>query len=106
MTARPQHDAHGFILGLMVGGIAGAGAAILFAPRPGAELRQRVVATATGMGDAATERYQQVTTRGSKMMAEFTNRADAVRDDVADAVSRGAQKVDRFAMDSKKRKRS
>ena len=105
MMARPHHDARGFILGLMVGGIAGAGAAILFAPRLAAELRQRVVDSATGMGDAATERYQKVTTRGSKMIAEFTNGADAVRDDVADAVSRGAQKVDQFAMDSKKRKR-
>jgi gas vesicle protein len=105
MTARSQHDAHGFILGFMVGGIAGAGAAMLFAPRLAAELRQRVVDSATGMGDAATERYQKGTTRGLEMIAEFTHRADAVRDDVADAVSRGAQKVDRFAMDSKKRKR-
>jgi gas vesicle protein len=106
MTARPQHDPRGFILGFMVGGIAGAGAAILFAPRLAAELRQRVVDSATGMGDAANERYQKVTTRGSEMMAEFTHRTDAVRDDVADAVSRGAQKVDQFAMDSKKRKRT
>ena len=105
MTTRPQHDAHGFILGFMVGGIAGAGAAILFAPRLGAELRRRVVDSAIGIGEAATERYQKVTTRGSEMMTEFSNRADAVRDDVADAVSRGAQKVDQFAMNSKKRKR-
>jgi gas vesicle protein len=90
----------------MVGGVAGMGAAMLFAPRAGAEFRQRVVDSATGMGEAATERYQQVTTRGSEMIAEFSNRADAVRDDVADAVSRGAQKVDQLAMDSKKRKRS
>jgi len=106
MTARPQRDTHGFILGLMVGGIAGAGAAILFAPRSGAELRRRVADSATGMRGAATERYQQVTTRGSKMIAELTDKADAVRDDVANAVSRGAQKVDQLAMDSKKRKRS
>ena len=106
MTARSQRDARGFMLGFMVGGIAGAGAAILFASRPGAELRQRVVDSATGMGEAATERYQQVTTRGSKMIAELTDRADAVRNDVADAVSRGAQKVDQCATDSKKRKRS
>ena len=106
MTARPQHDAHGFILGLMVGGIAGAGAAILFAPRQAAQLRQRVVDSATVMSGAAIERYQKVTTRGSEMMAGFTTRADAVRDDVADAVSRGAQKVDQFAVAAKKRKRS
>jgi len=89
----------------MVGGIAGAGAAILFVPRLGAELRRRVVDSAVRIGDAANERYQKVTTRRSEMMTAFSNRADAVGDDVADAVSRGAQKVDRFAMDSKKRKR-
>jgi gas vesicle protein len=106
MRIRSQHDASVFFLGCIAGGIAGAGAAILFAPRLAAELRQRVVDSASGVSDAAAERYQQVTTRGSEMMKDFSHRADAVRDDVADAVSRGAQKVDRFAMDSKKRKRS
>ena len=106
MTARPRHDAYGFFLGFMVGGIAGAGAAILFAPRLAAQLRQRVVDSATEMGDAATRRYREVSAHGSEPMAGFTASAEAVRDDVADAVSQGAREVEQFARGSKRRKRS
>ena len=104
MTARPQHDTHGFFLGLMTGGIVGAGVAILLAPRLAAELRQRVAGSATATGDAATSRYQEVSAHIPAMMD--TTSAEAVRDDVADAVGRGGRQVEQFAIASKRRKRS
>ena len=106
MAARPQRDEQSFFLGFMVGGIVGAGVAILCAPRLAAQLRRRVVDSASEIGDAATERYQKVGTHVSEVMQGFTTSAEAVRDEAADAVSRGARGVEQFATASKKRKRS
>ena len=102
MNTRPQEHANrDFLIGLIAGGAIGAGLALLFAPRLGSELRQRVTDSATDLGNAASRRYQDVTGRIADVVDAVTARGQAVRDDVADAVGRGAREVERFAMDSK-----
>ena len=102
MNTRPQGNANrDFLIGLMTGSAIGAGLAILFAPRLGSELRQRVTDSATDLGNAASRRYQDVTTRVADVVDAVAARGQAVRDDVADAVGRGAREVERLAMDSK-----
>jgi gas vesicle protein len=91
----------GFLIGLVTGGVIGAGLAIALAPRLASELRQRMTASATDLRDAASQRYQDVSTRVAGVVDSVTARGQAVRDDVADAVSRGAREVDKFAMASK-----
>jgi gas vesicle protein len=102
MNTRSQtHANHNFLIGLMTGSAIGAGLAILFAPRLASELRQRVTDSATDLGNAASRRYQDVTTRIADVVDEVTTRGQAIRDDVADAVGLGAREVEQLAMASK-----
>lgn len=102
MDTRLQENAnHSFLIGLVTGGVIGAGLAILCAPRLASELRQRVTDSATDLGNAASQKYHDVTTRVADVVDAVTTRGQAVRDDVADAVGRGAREVELFAMASK-----
>jgi gas vesicle protein len=102
MNTHVQENAnHHFLIGLMTGSVIGAGLTMLFAPRLASELRQRVTDSATDLGNAASRRYQDVTTRVADVVDGVTTRGQAVRDDVADAVGRGAREVERVAMASK-----
>jgi gas vesicle protein len=111
------NTSHGgsFLMGLITGSAIGAGVALYFAPRLALELRQRVTDSATDLRNAASERVQAVATRVvgvvdrvADAVEDVTRRGQAVRDDVADAVGRGAHEVGRgareveqFAMASK-----
>jgi gas vesicle protein len=92
-----------FLMGLITGAI-GAGVAIYFVPRLASEIRQRVTDSATDLRNAASERVQAVATRVADVVDrvadvadDITRRGQAVRDDVADAVGRGAHEVGRGA---------
>ncbi len=100
-TQLRENGNYDFLLGLMTGSVIGAGLAMLLAPRPASELRQRVTDSATDLGTAASRRYRDVTTRVADVVEGVTARGQAVRDDVADAVGSGAREVERFAMASK-----
>lgn len=102
MHTRLENGANGFLIGLITGGIIGAGLAIAFAP-PVSELRKRVAKSAEDLSDAASDGYRQVTTRIVGVVDGVTAKGQAVRDDVADAVGRGAREVEQFAMASKTR---
>jgi gas vesicle protein len=97
-----EHDGHGgFLLGLVTGGAIGVALTIAFAPRLAAELRQRVVASAGTFGGAASRRYRDASARMAGVVDQVTVRGQAARDDVADAVARGAREVEQFARASK-----
>jgi gas vesicle protein len=87
----------GFLLGLLAGSVVGAGLAMLFAPRAGSEVRQRITDSAKELGNRASERYQQVSTRVGEAVGDLTTKGQSVRDDMADAVVGGAQEVARRA---------
>jgi gas vesicle protein len=90
-----------FLIGLIAGGVIGAGLAVALAPRLASELGQRAKASATDLTHAASRRYQQVSTRIATAADEVTAKAQAVRNDVADAVGRTAREVEQIAMASK-----
>jgi gas vesicle protein len=92
---------HGFLVGLIAGGAIGAGLAIAFAPGLRGELRQRVKRSAADVSDAASHGYREVSSRVAGVVDGVTARGQAARDDVADAVGRGAREVEQFAMASK-----
>jgi gas vesicle protein len=97
------HRHYGFAIGLLTGAFAGAALAVWFAPRFAAELRERVTDSARGLGERASERYDQMTTRFANVATEVTRQAQDVRDDVAEAVAHGAHEVERLARASKTR---
>jgi len=95
----PETRDHRLLIGFIVGGVVGAGLTMLLAPRAAAELRQRVTGSARELGRAASERYQQASTRVGEAVGELTRKGQGVRDDVLEVVASGAQKVERFATD-------
>jgi gas vesicle protein len=102
VTTHLQNNAnHGFLIGLITGSVVGAGLALLCAPRLASELRQRVTDSATDLGNAASRGYQDATTRVADVVDAVHTRGQAVRDDVADAIGRGAREVEQFATASK-----
>ena len=93
-----------FLMGLITGSAIGAGLAIYFAPRLASELRQRVTDSTTDLRNAASARFRDVATRAAGVVDrvadvadDMTSRGQAVRDDLADAVGRGAHQVGRGA---------
>src|SRR5438093_1726435 len=102
MNSRTEYGGNsGFLIGLITGGVVGAGLAIALAPRLGSELRQRAKKSAADLRDAASQGYQEAGARIAAVVDGATAKGQAVRDDVADAVGRGARDVEQFAMASK-----
>jgi gas vesicle protein len=94
-----EEDSRGnmFVIGLMAGTAIGAGLALAFAPRPGSEFRERLTGSATDLGQAASREYQRVSTRVADAVENMTERAQAVRDDAADAFGSGLREAEQSA---------
>ena len=98
MTAHTQQNRdYGFVVGLLTGAFVGAGLMMWLAPRTASELRRRVADSAKDLSSRASEQYQQASTRVGEAVDELTRKGQGVRDDVADAVARGAHEVARGA---------
>ena len=96
-TNTQEHSDYRFVIGLLTGAFVGAGLAMWFAPRMGPELRRQMTDSARNLGKLASDQYQQASTRVGHAVDEFARKGQAVRDDVADAVARGAHEVERGA---------
>jgi len=92
-----EHRDYGFVIGLFAGTVVGAGLMMWLAPRMASELRQRASDSARRLSQRASEQYQGATSRVSEAVDELARKAQDVRDDVADAVARGAHEVERVA---------
>jgi gas vesicle protein len=96
-TIEQSMPRHGFMLGLVTGGIIGAVLALAFAPRAGVQLRRSVAGAAKTLGTTASKRYQDASVRVGDAVGHLSSKAQAVRNDAADAVASGAHDVARFA---------
>jgi gas vesicle protein len=105
-TMQDNNTNHGgrFLMGLIAGGAIGAGLAILCSPRLASELGRRASDSTTNLRSMASARLQDLANRVAHVVDrvadaadDVTSRGQAVRDDVADAVSRGAHQVGRGA---------
>ena len=93
-----ERRSHGFAIGLLTGTFVGAGLAIWLAPRMASELRERMTDSAKGLGRQASEQFERASRRAGEAVSELTRKGQDVRDDVADAVARGAREVERYAI--------
>ena len=91
----------GFGFGLLIGACVGAGVALWLAPRMAAEIRQRATDSAKGLGQRASEHYRQAGVHLGEAVDELTRKGQGIRNEVADAVARGAQAVERAATTAK-----
>jgi gas vesicle protein len=96
-----EHRGYGFVIGLLTGTFVGAGLTMWLAPRSASELRQRVTDSTMRLRKRASEHYQQARDRVGEAVDDLTRQGRGARDDVADAVARGAQEVERYATAAK-----
>jgi gas vesicle protein len=96
-----QRPDYGFVMGLVTGTLVGAGLAIWLVPGMAAELRDRVTTSARRLGKRASDQYEHVSGRVDEAVADLARKGQDVRDEVADAVVRGAHEVERYATAAK-----
>jgi gas vesicle protein len=102
MNAHTQaHPDYSFVIGLVTGTFVGAALTMWLAPRATSELRQQMTDSARILGQRASEQYRQASTRLGEAVDQLTRQGEGVRDDVAEAVARGAHEVERFATAAK-----
>jgi gas vesicle protein len=95
-----------FVMGLITGTVVAAGVLLWFAPRARAELRGRLGDSAEALGTQASEAYRNVDARVTEAVGDLARKGQKVRNDVADAVARGAHEVERLAVVAKTAPRS
>ena len=91
----------GFLLGVIAGTCIGAGLAIWLAPRLASEIGERLTDSARDVRDRAGDVLQRGSERVGDAVSAATRKGQAVRDDVADSVARGAREVERYATAAK-----
>jgi gas vesicle protein len=92
-----ERSGYGFAIGLLAGTCVGAGLAMWLTPRAATELRGRITDAGKRLGRRAADEYQQAGIRVSEAVDELTRKGQGVRDDIAQAVARGARDVERYA---------
>lgn len=71
MNYRHQHDRGRIAWAALTGAMVGAGVALLYAPRAGAELRGGLRESAGSLRDAATERYRRLGERTTAALEQL-----------------------------------
>ena len=78
---KDQRD-YGFATGLITGAMVGAGLALLFAPKAGAELRGELNDTLSSMRDAVARRYQALAEMAGVELENLEERVDRATESV------------------------
>jgi gas vesicle protein len=69
-----------FLMGLLAGTVLGAGLGMLFAPRPGSELRHQLTEQAGRLRSTANETYNQATEKVNKASEKVSKMVDRGRE--------------------------
>jgi len=92
-----------FVIGLLAGTVLGAGIAMLFAPKPGRELRRDLGEQAEKFTADASTRYRKASDgaaewarKASAAAEEVTERGKELYNNVRDAVAKGADEAERY----------
>ena len=103
MNRMVSGPADGFVAGMAVGAVVGAGLALLFAPKVGSDLREGIGESFTNLRDAVADRYQDLAARAGVKLDDLQERADRA----AKHIESGARDlVDAASLPRVKRQRS
>lgn len=80
---------HGFTTGVVTGALVGAGLALLFAPKAGAELRIDLNESMTSVRDAVARRYRALAEMAGVELENLEERVDKA----AESIEAGAREV-------------
>jgi hypothetical protein len=92
-------DGRFLLMGLVAGGVLGAGLTMLMAPRAAAEIKARALGSVRDLGATAAGRYRDARLRVAGAVDSLTRTGQDLRDDACDTVVRGARGVERGAKD-------
>jgi gas vesicle protein len=76
---------NGFVIGLLVGAVTGAAVALLFAPKPGSELRGNIGESMTSLRDAAARRLRDLANRASSEIDDLSATVGKVKSSATSA---------------------
>jgi gas vesicle protein len=85
-----------FVMGLLTGTVLGAGLGMLFAPKAGSELRNKLSEQAGNIANTASEGYRRATESAS----DWADRGKQAVDKARDAVSKGVDEAQRYVRDA------
>src|SRR5215212_6942171 len=80
-----------FLMGLLAGTVLGAGLGMLFAPKPGSELRSQLGEQAGKIRSTATDGYQQATEKVSQIVDRGRDAYDRARSTAGGSQGGGSQ---------------
>lgn len=98
--AMPKDRQYGLVVGFLAGSVVGAGVGWLLAPRISAVGKQ-TADSLRSLGAAASDRYHEASSQIGAVVHDVAAKGQDLRDQVSDAVIRGAQDVERFAARAK-----
>ena len=84
-----------FVMGLLTGTVLGAGLGMLFAPKPGSELRGQLSDQAETLASSATEGYKRAAETASSWAEKGRDKGREVFDKGRDAYDKGREAYDK-----------
>jgi gas vesicle protein len=100
------NGASSFVMGLLTGTVLGAGLGMLFAPKPGSELRNQISEQAGTLANTASDGYKRASDaaghgyrRASDMASDLADKGREFYGKARGATSRGAQEAERYVRD-------
>ena len=96
-----------FVIGLLAGTVIGAGVAMLFASKPGSELRRDLGEQADKLATDASKTYRKASVgaaewarKASEAAEGIAERGKEIYDNARDAVAKGADEVQRYRQEA------
>jgi len=84
---REDQSGSSFVLGMMTGAFIGAGIALLFAPKPGTEMRQQLGEQYRGLADRVGETTQTLREQASTLREQGREKVQQLSSQISDRVS-------------------
>jgi len=90
---RDEQPGASFMLGVMTGALIGAGVALLFAPKPGTEMRQQLGEQYRGLADRVGESTQQLRQSARQLRDQGRDRVQQLTGQLSDRATAAADRA-------------